>query len=135
VTPLEPRLTPLPETEAALVTPEQLPSAKTTEAPGSASSALLPKLRAAAASTPVAAAKVDLDSPEAATPGVNATLSITSNPASNVVVDGRPLGSTPREVSVSPGEHSVVFIHPSKGRKSARVRAVAGKTASLAVEF
>ncbi|HEY3496144.1 MAG TPA: PEGA domain-containing protein, partial [Polyangiaceae bacterium] len=84
---------------------------------------------------PVAAANVDLDAPEAKPANENVTLSVRSTPPSNVVVDGRPLGSTPREIAVSPGEHSIVFVHPSKGRKSVRVRATPGKAAVASVEF
>jgi hypothetical protein len=42
---------------------------------------------------------------------------------------------TPHEVTVSAGAHSVLFIHPTKGRKSVRVEAVTGKTAVATVTF
>jgi hypothetical protein len=77
----------------------------------------------------------DLD-PSSDEPAVErSTLTITSTPPSNVVLDGRPLGLTPHELGVSPGPHSVVFIHPVKGRKSLRVEATAGKPAVATVSF
>jgi len=66
----------------------------------------------------------------------NGTLNINSIPMSNVILDGRPLGSTPkRGVSVSPGSHTVIFVHPEHGRKATTVNVEAGKTASASVKF
>lgn len=66
----------------------------------------------------------------------NGTLNINSIPPSNVVLDGRPLGSTPKVgVSVSPGAHTVVFIHPQLGRKVQQVSVEAGGRASALVRF
>jgi hypothetical protein len=42
---------------------------------------------------------------------------------------------TPREVTVSAGAHSVIFIHPDKGRKTLRVETVGGKTSVASVTF
>lgn len=78
---------------------------------------------------------VDLDREPAEPAGDRATLSLTSTPPCNVVLDGRPLGTTPRELEVAAGAHSVVFIHPQKGRKSLRVEALAGKAAVASVSF
>jgi serine/threonine-protein kinase len=40
-----------------------------------------------------------------------ASLSINSIPASKIILDGRPLGNTPKVgVSVSPGSHTIVFV-------------------------
>ena len=64
------------------------------------------------------------------------TLNINSIPPSNCILDGRPLGSTPKSgLSVSAGTHNVVFIHPDMGRKSASVTVGAGETKSAAVRF
>jgi hypothetical protein len=38
-------------------------------------------------------------------------------------------------VSVSPGQHTVVFMHPSHGRKVRSVNVLSGKTATAAVRF
>lgn len=64
------------------------------------------------------------------------TLNINSIPASKVILDGRTLGSTPRlNVPVSAGSHSVVFVHPKKGRKSASVSVPKGGRKTVAVRF
>lgn len=64
------------------------------------------------------------------------TLNINSIPVSNVVLDGRPVGSTPvMGLSVSAGPHSVVFIHPEHGRKASGATVKAGSTSTVAVRF
>lgn len=64
------------------------------------------------------------------------TLNINSIPQSNVLLDGRPLGKTPRAgVSTAAGSHRVTFIHPEHGRKEITVNVAAGKTATAAVRF
>jgi len=68
--------------------------------------------------------------------GGNGTLNINSIPVSKVVLDGRPLGSTPKVgVSVPAGSHTVVFIHPEKGKQSVSVTVKAGETKTAAVKF
>lgn len=63
-------------------------------------------------------------------------LNINSIPMSNVILDGKPLGSTPKiGVSVSPGAHTVVFVHPQHGRKVQQVNVAAGKTGTATVRF
>ncbi len=53
-----------------------------------------------------------------------------------MILDGRPLGQTPKVgVSVSPGSHTVVFVHPEHGRKVRAVTVQAGQTATAAVRF
>ncbi len=53
-----------------------------------------------------------------------------------VLVDGRPVGRTPvAGVSVTPGSHSVVFIHPEKGRKTAGVTVKPGQSTGVGVRF
>jgi hypothetical protein len=64
------------------------------------------------------------------------TLNLSSNPPSNVVLDGKPLGTTPRAgIKVKPGKHHVVFIHPKLGRKSARANVKPGATSNVSVRF
>ena len=71
-----------------------------------------------------------------APPATCGLLSINSIPYSRVVVDGRPLVDTPRVgVPVSPGLHSIVFIHPEHGRKVKHVEVAAGATALAVVTF
>jgi serine/threonine-protein kinase len=68
--------------------------------------------------------------------GEMGTLNINSIPMANVVLDGRPMGSTPLVgLKVSPGPHSVMFIHPEHGRKSSGTTVKAGGTATVAVRF
>ncbi|HMA91593.1 MAG TPA: PEGA domain-containing protein, partial [Polyangiaceae bacterium] len=82
------------------------------------------------AAPPPAAAKA---APAAAGQG---TLNINSIPQSNVLLDGRPLGKTPKAgVTATAGQHRVTFIHPEHGRKETAVNVVAGKTATAAVRF
>jgi hypothetical protein len=65
----------------------------------------------------------------------SATLNINSIPVSNVILDGRPLGPTPKVgVRVAPGAHTIVFVSGSD-RKSATVNVTAGQTKTVAVRF
>ena len=51
-------------------------------------------------------------------------------------LDGKPLGSTPQGgISVAPGPHTVLFVHPDYGRKSRTIVVQAGKSASASVKF
>jgi serine/threonine-protein kinase len=63
------------------------------------------------------------------------TLSINSIPISNVLLDGRPVGSTPQRLNLSAGPHSLVFVHPTLGQKERSVRVAPGQTAVAAVRF
>ncbi len=74
--------------------------------------------------------------PTMATHG-NGTLNINSVPASAaVLLDGRPIGRTPMSgVTVSAGTHSLVFIHPEKGRKAASVTVGAGQSRGIGVRL
>jgi hypothetical protein len=66
----------------------------------------------------------------------NGTLNINSIPASRVLLDGQPLGETPRTgVSVSPGTHTVTFIHPELGKKSISVKVGPGETKSAVAKL
>ncbi|MGC4088804.1 MAG: PEGA domain-containing protein [Polyangiaceae bacterium] len=64
------------------------------------------------------------------------TLTLNSIPVSNVILDGRPLGPTPKlNVSVPAGNHTVIFVHPEKGRKAKSVTVAAGKSVPVVVKF
>ncbi|MET0593074.1 MAG: hypothetical protein ABW133_10265, partial [Polyangiaceae bacterium] len=68
--------------------------------------------------------------------GGNCTLNFNSIPVSNVLLDGRPLGGTPRlGVSTSAGTHTVIFVSPEEGRKSTQVSCKAGETRTVAVRL
>jgi hypothetical protein len=72
-------------------------------------------------------------SPPAATG--SGTLNLSSIPASNVIVDGRPIGPTPQKLTLSAGSHSVMFVHPVRGRKSMTVKVEPGKSAAASAKF
>lgn len=126
-----------PRTTSSGAPSSSLAPARLPPAPGSAS--------AASTAAPTVAAGVLAPPPAAATAAPNASataptaqgrLNINSIPASNVVVDGRPLGRTPViGVSVAPGTHSVVFIHPEQGRKVTQVSVAAGQTSTATTQF
>jgi hypothetical protein len=73
--------------------------------------------------------------PKAPTTGPTCTLLVNSIPTSSTVIDGRPLGKTPSQVKVSPGTHTVTFIHEERGRKSVSIRCGAGERKTAAVKF
>jgi hypothetical protein len=63
-------------------------------------------------------------------------LNINSIPYSKIVLDGRPLGETPRvEVAVAAGPHTVLFVHPDYGRIQKEVYVDTGRTVLAAVRF
>jgi serine/threonine-protein kinase len=73
--------------------------------------------------------------PEAAPTG-QGTININSIPPSNAILDGKPLGGTPKTgLKVSAGPHTVVFVHPEHGRKVRSVNVRPGETATAAVRF
>jgi hypothetical protein len=75
--------------------------------------------------------------PRPSTPSSNgkATLNINSLPASQIILDGRPLGSTPKVgVSVSAGTHTVVFSLNGLN-KGKRVIVSAGETEAVIHRF
>ena len=71
-----------------------------------------------------------------AAPGGQGTLNINSIPVSNVILDGKPLGPTPKVgIKVSAGAHTVVFVHSEHGRKVRGVNVKPGEAATAAVRF
>ena len=63
------------------------------------------------------------------------TLNVNSVPPSRVLVDGRPVGTTPAVVQVPAGSHTVVFIHKDLGRQSVSVTVGPGETKTATVRF
>ncbi len=58
-----------------------------------------------------------------------ATLNLNSIPVTNVILNGKPLGATPKiGVQVPPGPQTVVFVHPDLGRKVMSGTVAAGET-------
>jgi serine/threonine-protein kinase len=101
--------------------------------------------RAAVVSAPVAPPVVPVKLPELPPPAVInmsdsassrvGTLNVLSSPPSSVVLDGRPIGQSPRIVQVPAGTHTVVFIHPLYGRQSRRVIVNPGRTVAASADF
>ncbi|WP_437787131.1 PEGA domain-containing protein [Sorangium sp. So ce1097] len=88
------------------------------------------------AEAPAAAPRAEAPAAAPAAAAASGTLNINSIPVSKVVLDGRPLGSTPKVgVSVPAGSHTVLFIHPELGKKSVTVTVKAGETKTAAVKF
>jgi len=62
-------------------------------------------------------------------------LDVTSNPPSGLVLDGRPLGQAPRVIQVPSGPHTVLFVHPERGRMSITVNVRPGRTTRASANF
>jgi hypothetical protein len=62
-------------------------------------------------------------------------LAASSSPPASVVVDGRPVGKSPRVIDLTPGTHTVAFVHPTRGRKTMTVKIAPGDTTNVAVDF
>jgi len=66
----------------------------------------------------------------------NGTLNLNSIPPATVVVDGRPVGPTPiLGLSVAAGAHTIVFVHPEKGRSVKMATVEAGETSAVVARF
>ncbi|WP_394838393.1 protein kinase [Pendulispora rubella] len=119
---LEPKV-PLPQFAAA--NPRTAPAAPPPAKERSEGPTMLPDRNA-----PAAAASDYSGTSQQAGPGGEAFLNINSIPASSVVLDGKPIGSTPKvRISVPPGNHTVVFVNAEQGlRKSVQVSVAAGDT-------
>jgi serine/threonine-protein kinase len=118
------------------VSVSEAPPGESSEAESARARASLPAAMAGHVSKAPAAVKpvpvVLEETPENPYPGL---LAASSNPSAMLVVDGHPLGQSPRAVDLQPGIHTVVFVHPELGRKSMTVSIWAGKTTNVAVDF
>lgn len=65
----------------------------------------------------------------------SARLNLQSTPPSAVLLDGKPIGQTPRSLMVTPGTHSVIFVHPEKGRARATAKLAPGQAKTLRARF
>jgi eukaryotic-like serine/threonine-protein kinase len=63
------------------------------------------------------------------------TLTFQSNLPAHVTFDGRPLGSTPKSVTATPGSHTVVFMHPELGQKEQAVTLAPGQEKTIHATF
>jgi serine/threonine-protein kinase len=64
-------------------------------------------------------------------------LNISSTPPSQIILNGRPLGSTPKTAVVVPGDslQTIVFVHPKMGRRRAQKFVPAGKERTVSIRF
>ena len=84
---------------------------------------------------PASGTEAEETAPSSPAPVSTATLQLTSTPPSNVLLDGKPLGTTPlRDVTVEPGTHRVIFIHGAE-RKPKQVEASPGSNQTVSVNF
>jgi serine/threonine-protein kinase len=73
--------------------------------------------------------------PGGASASGGAMLNINSIPVSSVLLDGRPIGTTPKmAVHVPAGSHTVIFINGTT-RKTSSVLVTAGQTKTVAIRF
>lgn len=64
------------------------------------------------------------------------TLNINSVPPTTVLLNGRPLGKTPKAgISVPAGSHTITFIHTDKGRKTVKVSVEGGGSKTVSVRL
>jgi hypothetical protein len=85
-------------------------------------------------SSPSAKTKAEAEPPAAAV--TYATLNLNSLPAAAAFVNGQSVGSTPRlGVRVRSGQNSVLFVHPTKGRKQVIVSLSPGEVKTVAVRL
>jgi len=102
----------------------------------SSDSSSKPSSRATSSSSSTSHSSAPREAPAAAAATGQGTLNINSSPISNVILDGRPLGQTPKiGVKVKAGSHTVVFVHPQHGRKSQTVNVAPGQTAVAVARF
>jgi hypothetical protein len=140
----EERSTPAPTTAPAAKAPaeaatpsEPVAAARPEPAPAGAALAPAPKAKTAAASAaPPTAAAAGMPANGAASPekGALGTLRIVSLPVANVLVDGRPIGSTPQVVRVPPGTHRVALV-AGEQRRAQTVTLTPGGTQVVSVRF
>jgi PEGA domain len=76
----------------------------------------------------------------ASTPVADTTqglLNISSVPPSQIILNGRPLGSTPKTGITVPGDslQTIVFVHPKMGRRRAQKFVPAGKERTVSIRF
>ena len=120
--------------EQAPISPMQLPliqpepvSPEPEHQPGAATVAPSPVTPSRVTRSPV---------PTPPQPAAFGTVNFNSIPISNVVLDGRPLGSTPVVgVRVPAGTHSVTFIHPDHGRRQTTLRVGPGQSKAAFARF
>ncbi len=89
--------------------------------------------------TPTSTTRTDpkpADTPAVPAPDEKAYLNINSIPVSRILLDGTPMGETPKSrVQVTPGTHTVTFVNAELGKKSVTVTVKAGETKTAAAKL
>lgn len=94
------------------------------------------KLPAVAAFDPVTGSNPGPSNAGSSNLGTTGELRLNSIPPSAIVIDGRPIGTTPKAgVHLSPGSHNVTFVHPELGKRKLLVLVESGKSQTLSVKF
>jgi serine/threonine-protein kinase len=62
-------------------------------------------------------------------------LTFEANVPALVTFDGRSLGQTPQSVTATPGNHSIVFLHPELGEKAHAVTLDPGQDKTIRATF
>lgn len=76
------------------------------------------------------------ETPSTPAPDAVAYLNINSIPVSRILLDGTPMGETPKSrVQVKPGTHTVTFVNAELGKKSVTVTVKAGETKTAAAKL
>jgi len=91
-----------------------------------------PRSTAGAAQTPATASATN--APASTDKGDSGTLRIVSLPVASVLLDGRPIGSTPQVVRVTPGQHRVAIV-AGDDRRAQTVTVAPGATQIVSVRF
>lgn len=111
----------------------------TTSAPGTATQTASERASGSSDSPPVSEPPVATPPTAGSAPpsgGGEATFSFNSIPAAKVMLDGRPIGSTPLvDFKAAAGTHTVTFVHADKGKKVVMVSVGAGERKVVAVRF
>jgi hypothetical protein len=112
---------------------ERLIELSLTPAEGSAAAR---KARAKAARKPLVA-KATAPASTALADSTQGLLNISSVPPSQIILNGRPLGTTPKTGITVPGDslQTIVFVHPKMGRRRAQKFVPAGKERTVSIRF
>jgi serine/threonine-protein kinase len=96
---------------------------------------MAPKRESAAVAAVARAPRANIGASSSTATG-DAFLNINSRPAAMVLLDGKPIGQTPRVgISVRPGAHAVIFVGPDGERRRLSANVGAGATKSVSVRF
>ncbi len=84
----------------------------------------------AAEANPIAAPAATLESD--APREVDSTLEILCNPPTPILIDGKPVGTSPlKKIKVAPGSHDVTFADPEAGNRTLVVKVEPGESKTV----